>query len=82
MNIDSPGQSAAMHSERLFNVEMRISILRTKLRDAEHERDTRRKRRQPTRMIETIIDIIAGDLDRSTQHRAALLAMREPDTAG
>ncbi len=71
-----------MRSQRLFDVEMRISILQKKLNDAERERDTRRKRRQPTRMIETIIDIIAGDLDRSTRHRAALLSMREPDTAG
>jgi hypothetical protein len=53
---------------------MRISILKTKLREAEIERDTRRRRRQPTRMVETIVEIIAGDLGRLTHHRREMLS--------
>jgi hypothetical protein len=54
--------------QHLFDAEMRLSILQTKLGDALNERDGRRRRRQPTRMIETIIEIMQGDIARMTRH--------------
>ena len=58
-----------MKDQRLFDVEMRIAILQRKLDEAERERSLRRKRRQPTRMVETAIAIITGDLERATSYR-------------
>ena len=61
--------SVLMKDQRLFDVEMRIAILQRKLDEAERERSLRHKRRQPTRMVETAIAIIAGDLARAISYR-------------
>jgi len=73
MTIPAIVENHATLRQRLSDLEMRISVLKTKLEEAERERDTRRKRRQPTRMVETVVEIIAGDLDKMTRHRAAML---------
>jgi len=58
----------AAQSQKLFDAEMRLAILRTKLGDALGERDGRQRRKQPTRMIETIIEIMQGDIARTLRH--------------
>jgi hypothetical protein len=79
MTIPAIVENHATLRQRLSDLEMRISVLKTKLGEAERERDARRKRRQPTRMVETIVAIIAGDLDKMTRYRAAMLSKLQAD---
>lgn len=61
-------------SQKLFDAEMRLAILRTKLAETQRECDGRRRRKLPTRMMETIIEIMQGDIDRMTRHLEELNA--------
>ena len=64
----SPLNSPKYLDQKLFDAAMRLSILQTKLTEAQRERDGRLRRKQPTRMIETIIEIMQGDIARMTRH--------------
>jgi len=64
----TPAHNPKYRDQRLFDAEMRLSILQTKLAEALRERDGRCRRKQPTRMIETIIEIMRGDIARMTRH--------------
>lgn len=59
---------AKYRDQKLFDAEMRLSILQRKLGEAERERDGRNRRRQPTRMIETIIEVMQGDIARTARY--------------
>jgi hypothetical protein len=60
--------------QRLFDAEMRLAVLQTKLAETVRERDGRKKRKLPTRMMETIIDIMQGDIAKMTRHLEELRA--------
>ena len=57
---------------KLFDAEMRLSILRTKLDEARRDRDLAVRQRRPTHMIETVIEIVQGDIARTTRYLDAL----------